>query len=91
MWRAAGEDRVLLMAGQTARYAIEPRGEFVFGIVTGQPMRARRGHEHALQVAQRIRVARRRLEAGESIADTAAATGFADQSHLHRHFQRSLV
>ena len=253
MWRAAGEDRVLLMAGQTVRYAIEPRGEFVFGIVTGQPMRARRGHErrlvrpgqlvawdpsgahagtavgrkpwtsrlmvvevadlhalandseadllvdiafpdpvisdpgladrflrlhtaleggttrlereerlaewlraliersssvrgqrpsrtprddralrlafeyladqpernvgldelaaaagigkfrlvrlfrertglppHALQVAQRIRVARRRLEAGESIADTAAATGFADQSHLHRHFQRSL-
>ena len=25
-----------------------------------------------------------------TIADTAAATGFADQSHLHRHFQRSL-
>ena len=30
------------------------------------------------------------LEAGETIAQTAAATGFADQSHLHRHFQRSL-
>ena len=26
----------------------------------------------------------------KTIADIAAATGFADQSHLHRHFQRSL-
>lgn len=45
---------------------------------------------HALQIAHRIRVARRLLEAGESIAATAYATGFNDQSHLHRHFQRSL-
>ena len=30
------------------------------------------------------------LEAGATIAQAAAATGFADQSHLHRHFQRSL-
>jgi transcriptional regulator GlxA family with amidase domain len=45
---------------------------------------------HALQLALRIRKARRLLESGESIADVAAATGFADQSHLHRHFQRSL-
>ena len=45
---------------------------------------------HALQVAHRIRVARRMLEANQTIAETAAATGFADQSHLHRHFQRSL-
>jgi AraC-like DNA-binding protein len=45
---------------------------------------------HALQVAQRVRAARRLLEAGQTIAATAAATGFADQSHLHRHFQRSL-
>jgi AraC-like DNA-binding protein len=253
MWRPAGEDRVLLMAGRTTRYAIDPRGEYVFGIVAGQPMRSRRGRErrlvepgrlvawdpsgahagaavggrpwssrlmvvevgdlaalagdeesallvdvafaepvlsdpelahsflrlhaaletsatrlecdqrltewlralverhstarparsplsprddralrlacdylgdrpernvsldelaaeagigkfrlirlfrertglppHALQVAHRIRAARRLLEAGETIAQTAAATGFADQSHLHRHFQRSL-
>src|SRR4029078_12392845 len=33
---------------------------------------------------------RRLLEAGEPIADTAFATGFADQSHMHRHFERSL-
>jgi AraC-like DNA-binding protein len=253
MWRPAGEGRILLMAGRTTRYAIEPRGEYVFGVVTGRPMRSRRGRErrlvrpgelvawdpssahsgaavdarpwsarlmvvevvdlatiasdgecdpledvafsdpilddprlarefvrlhralelptsrlehevrvaewlrtaiersaaakrvrrqlgrrehvalrracdylgdrpernvsldelaaaagigkfrlirlfrertglppHALQVAQRVRRARRLLEAGETIAATAAATGFADQSHLHRHFQRSL-
>jgi AraC-like DNA-binding protein len=45
---------------------------------------------HALQIALRVRAARRLLEAGESVAATAAATGFADQSHLHRHFRRSL-
>jgi AraC-like DNA-binding protein len=45
---------------------------------------------HALHVAHRIRAARRLLEAGETIAATAAATGFADQSHLHRHFRRTL-
>ena len=253
MWRPAGEGRILLMAGHTTRYAIEPRGEYVFGVVGGRPMRSRRGGErrlvrpgelvawdpsgahsgaavdarpwsarlivveladlaavaadaetdplgdvvfpepivsdprlassfvrlhralegpttrlardmrlaewlralverspgvrgvrprlgagdraavrracdyladrpernvgldelaaaagigkfrlirlirqhtgltpHALQLAHRIRRARRLLEAGETIAATAAATGFADQSHLHRHFQRSL-
>jgi AraC-like DNA-binding protein len=45
---------------------------------------------HALQVAHRVRAARRLLEAGETIAAAAAATGFTDQSHLHRHFRRSL-
>jgi len=45
---------------------------------------------HALQIAHRIRAARRLLETGETIAQAARATGFADQSHLHRHFQRSL-
>jgi AraC-like DNA-binding protein len=45
---------------------------------------------HALQIAHRVRAARRLLEAGLTPAEAAAATGFADQSHLHRHFQRSL-
>jgi AraC-like DNA-binding protein len=45
---------------------------------------------HMLLIAHRIRRARRLLEAGATIATVAAATGFADQSHLHRHFQRSL-
>lgn len=45
---------------------------------------------HALQVAHRVRAARRLLEAGDTISEAAVAAGFADQSHLHRHFQRSL-
>ena len=48
MWRPANEDRVLLMAGQTTGYTMEPRGEYVFGIVEGKPMRSRRGREHRL-------------------------------------------
>jgi AraC-like DNA-binding protein len=45
---------------------------------------------HRYLLAQRIRRARRLLEDGHPIADVAAATGFADQSHLHRHFRRGL-
>jgi len=45
---------------------------------------------HALHVSHRVRAARRLLEHGHTIAATSAATGFADQSHLHRHFQRGL-
>jgi AraC-like DNA-binding protein len=45
---------------------------------------------HALQLAARLRRARRLLEAGAEIAETAAACGFADQAHLHRHFRNSL-
>ncbi|WP_227979277.1 helix-turn-helix transcriptional regulator [Nocardia spumae] len=44
---------------------------------------------HAVQIAHRIRLARRLLENGYPLADTATATGFADQSHLHRHFRAS--
>ena len=43
---------------------------------------------HAYQVQVRVAEARRLLTAGESVADTAAATGFTDQSHLTRHFKR---
>lgn len=45
---------------------------------------------HALQIAYRVRTARRLLERGASIAETATETGFVDQSHLHRHFRRTL-
>src|SRR5262245_1464793 len=48
MWRRAGNDRVSLMAGTTRRYAVDPRGEYVFGIVAGNPMRARRGRRQHL-------------------------------------------
>jgi AraC-like DNA-binding protein len=45
---------------------------------------------HAFQIAHRVRRARRLLEAGHSPAEAAAWTGFTDQSHLHRHFRRSV-
>src|SRR5882757_7808061 len=48
IWRPAEETRVLLMAGRTASYAIEPRGEYVFGVVAGAAMRSRRGRERRL-------------------------------------------
>lgn len=48
VWRPADEDRVLLMAGRTTRYAVDPRDEYVFGVVAEQAMRSRRGHERRL-------------------------------------------
>lgn len=53
--------------------------------------RARTGlPPHAMHLAHRIRRARRLIEAGEELAAVALATGFSDQSHLHRHFRRAL-
>lgn len=48
IWRVPDEPRVLLMAGRTRSYAVEPRGEYVFGVITGAPMLARRGRENHL-------------------------------------------
>jgi AraC-like DNA-binding protein len=48
IWRPADEDRILLMAGHTTQYAMEPRGDYVFGIVAGQPMRSHRRREQRL-------------------------------------------
>jgi AraC-like DNA-binding protein len=45
---------------------------------------------HRFQLAHRIREARRMLERGVAVAEVAQATGFFDQSHLHRHFCRTL-
>jgi len=45
---------------------------------------------HRFQLARRIQAARRLLERGVDIAEVAQATGFFDQSHLHRHFRRTL-
>ncbi|MEO3766467.1 AraC family transcriptional regulator [Streptomyces sp. B5E4] len=42
-----------------------------------------------LQRLLRLRDARHRLTAGESAAQAAAASGFADQSHMHRWFVRT--
>ena len=48
VWRPADEPRVLLMSGPSTAYAVEPRGEYVFGLVSGRPMRARRGRDRSL-------------------------------------------
>jgi AraC-like DNA-binding protein len=45
---------------------------------------------HRYLLAQRVALARRLLEAGRPPSDVAAATGFADQAHLHRLFARTL-
>jgi AraC-like DNA-binding protein len=45
---------------------------------------------HRFQIAQRVKLARRLLERGAGVSEAAARTGFFDQSHLHRHFRRSL-
>lgn len=43
---------------------------------------------HRWLTGRRVELARRRLLAGEPIADVAVAVGFHDQAHLHRHFTR---
>jgi hypothetical protein len=40
MWRHPDEDSVLLMARKTTSYAVEPRGDHVFGVVVGQALRS---------------------------------------------------
>jgi len=44
---------------------------------------------HAYQVQARLRQAKCLLRQGESLAQVALHTGFADQSHLGRHFRRT--
>lgn len=43
---------------------------------------------HRYLIGRRVEAARRRLLAGEPVAEVAAAVGFHDQAHLHRHFTR---
>ncbi|MBB4477625.1 AraC family transcriptional regulator [Rhizobium etli] len=44
---------------------------------------------HRYLLMRRLQQARAMIGAGEGISDTAAATGFADQSHLNRHFKKA--
>lgn len=43
---------------------------------------------HAYVIQQRVQLAKRRIASGEPLAHVALTTGFADQSHLSRHFRR---
>lgn len=44
---------------------------------------------HRFQLAVRLTRARDLLARGATVAETASALGFSDQSHFHRHFRRS--
>jgi AraC-like DNA-binding protein len=63
----------------TSKYQLVRRFKDAFGVPP-----------HAFQVSQRVMFARRLLERGERATDVATMVGFADQSHLHRHFRRRL-
>ena len=52
-----------------------------FARLTGLP-------PHAYRTQRRLELARRLIGAGAALGDAAAASGFADQSHLHRTFVR---
>jgi AraC-like DNA-binding protein len=52
-----------------------------FGTAFGLP-------PHRYLIGRRVEAARRRLLAGEPVAEVAAAVGVHDQGHLHRHFTR---
>ncbi|MBA3415782.1 MAG: helix-turn-helix transcriptional regulator, partial [Chloroflexia bacterium] len=43
---------------------------------------------HRYQIQRRVELAKRLLVTGASISQASRATGFADQSHLGRHFRR---
>ena len=45
---------------------------------------------HAYQIQLRVRHAQQLMKSGMSLADSAIASGFHDQSHLHRHFRRAM-
>ncbi|HAI29586.1 MAG TPA: AraC family transcriptional regulator, partial [Thalassospira sp.] len=44
---------------------------------------------HAYLIQRRIDLARTMIKSGDTLADIASAAGFADQSHLNRHFVRA--
>jgi AraC-like DNA-binding protein len=44
---------------------------------------------HRFLLMRRLQHARSMIEAGEPLAEIAVATGFADQSHLNRHFKKA--
>src|SRR5215218_3893396 len=45
LWRPRSLSGTLAMRGTTSHYAIDPRAEYVFGVVERGAMRARRGRE----------------------------------------------
>lgn len=71
---------------------LEELGALAGGLSPYQLSRAFRAHTglppHAYLVHARVRLAQRLITAGTRPAEAAVSAGFADQSHLHRHFTR---
>ncbi len=44
---------------------------------------------HRFLIMRRLEIAREMMSSGTPLSETAAATGFADQSHMTRHFARA--
>jgi AraC-like DNA-binding protein len=84
--------RAALTDDPLANPTLAELGMLAGGLSPYQLSRAFRAHAglppHAYLVHVRVRRAQRLLAAGWSAADAATGAGFADQSHLHRHFTR---
>lgn len=74
-------DGLTLRAAAAALHAHPAHLVRRFGAAFGLP-------PHRYLVGRRVEAARRRLLAGQPIAEVAVAVGFHDQAHLHRHFTR---
>jgi AraC-like DNA-binding protein len=84
--------RAALADDPLANPTLQELGALAGGLSPYQLSRAFRAHTglppHAYLVHIRVRRARQLLNSGASPAEAAAGAGFADQSHLHRHFTR---
>ncbi|MBR0643890.1 AraC family transcriptional regulator [Roseomonas hellenica] len=89
--------QVLLARDHLAAHATRAVGAAELEGVTGLDRYALSRHfrallgtsPHRFLLMRRLQRARGMIRAGESLADIAAATGFADQSHLNRHFKKA--
>ncbi|MEO0488215.1 MAG: AraC family transcriptional regulator [Cyanobacteria bacterium P01_A01_bin.123] len=92
-YRAVQRIRDYLMAHYTTNISLDE----LANLVELTPLRLLRTFRkqmglppHAYLNHVRVHEAKRLLAAGSSIIDAALATGFTDQSHLHRHFKKML-
>ncbi len=80
---SAGEPRRPAVAGRPSRRRLGSAGSTSSGSSAGPP-----GCRHQYLLNLRIEQARVLLRRGVPPAEVAASVGFADQSHLNRHFKR---
>ncbi|PSN11246.1 AraC family transcriptional regulator, partial [filamentous cyanobacterium CCP5] len=99
-WQPSGQKTALIEVRQAqdylhSHYAKPVSLEQLAGLTQLPPIKLLRSFRrvtglppHAYQVQLRVRQSKRLLAAGLPIVQVAADTGFADQSHLNRHFKR---